>query len=281
MVDAKPGVVTAVLGPRRLNVSAGKSDYDNLPCHEDYGRVAQVGDPVMLLQLSEAQWVVAMYLGDQNRLYIPPQPKVPTVTVQGTAPTGMTQITGTYVSQETYSNPASLVYVWGTAPPTPAAPGTVLSFAPLTSGTYDDYYTGWRTDDDKVRQAGGGNARGLWFYGNTITAGLASVTPAKIQLTVTRSSEYHGYPSPYLAVRLHNHGSQPAGVPVFTEAFTGPTIGRGETTTFDLPVSWASQIKAGTAAGVGLWTGSPDDLQNVYALGASSDVSGLITITTT
>ena len=269
MEDSRPAVVDSVLGPRRLNLVAGGSFYLNVPCPQWYGLVAKVGDTVLLVPTGPGAWAVTMCLDDTDRLYTP---RTPRITVQGTAPAGQTQISAVYAVRPSLDSP-DVTFVWASAPPAVSGP---LKFTPLSSGTYDDYYTGWRTDDNKVRQGGDGNAKGLWFFGAGAFASLGAVTPTRIQLTVTRYDGVNGsFGAVQAIVRLHNYAAQPAGDPVLAETFYGPAIGKGETATFDLPLSWATALKAGTALGVGLADG---DL--MYALGAGG-TSGQLTVTTT
>lgn len=274
-MDAMAAVVDSILGPRRLNVTAGGSFYLNVPCPQWYGAVAQVGDRVLLQPIGQGEWAVTMCLDDTDRLYRQPLPHAPRVTVQGTAPAGQTLISAVYAARPSLDTP-DLTFVWASEPPAPPAAPSTLVFTPLSSGTYDNYFSGWRTDDNKVRQGGDGNAKGLWFFGAGAFASLASVTPARIQLTVTRYDGVNGsYGSVQANVRLHNHAAQPGGAPTLADTFPGPSIGKGETATFDLPLSWAAALKAGTAAGVGLGDG-----ELMYVLGAGGP-SGQLTITTT
>lgn len=261
--DPKTGTVVGVLSPRRVNVASTGSGYYNVPIPQWY--VPQLGDTVVLTFYNQGQCYVSMVLDDRAALYLQTIPTFPTITVQDTAPGGMSTISATYTQSGVTTNP-NITFVRSTPVAPPTAP-TVTSVYPATSNTYDSYYSGWRTDDNRPRQGSGPGASfgasGLWFYGSGAFGFLSGHTITSLTMTVERFTSGGAFAGVQLHPLLHSYATQPGGAPAFigsdpVPAGASPSVGQG--VTFSLPLSFATALQGGSAAGVGIYGGTSDYL---------------------
>lgn len=144
------------------------------------------------------------------------------------------------------------------APPAITVGKTVI--APVETASYIS--TGWRTDNDSVRQGaygGGANNTGAVFYGMKPSS-LAGATITKATIQVKRLPQGLLFATVGSTLRLMTESTKPSGAPTLTSSTTGPALGlSGIDNAFEIPVSWAQAMVDGTAGGIAFFDsdGSP------------------------
>lgn len=163
---------------------------------------------------------------------------------------------------------------------TPPTPPTTTTWNSSEGDSYRTVYNSWR-NDGTVRQGqfeNNGNHTGCWFFGSGPSTTVTGKTISKIRIYLKRLGT-SGNDSTTVTIRGHTHTSQPGGSPTLTSnvALLNVTFKRGEGKWITLPSSFHSQFNAGTAKGMGLFTGS----SGTSAYYASFDDSARIEITYT
>jgi hypothetical protein len=102
--------------------------------------------------------------------------------------------------------------------------------------------------------------RGGFFYGTKIADACAGKTLASMQLKLTRQRGIGADRPRPAQVWLHNFVSAPADLWGMTDGpIPGLALSPGGTRLWDVPADWASQLAAGTAKGLAVYTSEPDD----------------------
>jgi hypothetical protein len=140
-------------------------------------------------------------------------------------------------------------------PPHPPPTTGTMTFTALSALTYRT--GGIRTDRTGVMSGddGAGLNQGAWFYGTAPAATLTGATITNARIYCDRRT---GGPDGGIAISayLHNTPTATAAPPPIT---AGPTVigtlAVGDSAWLDIPVTWAQQIIAGTARGLGIYKG--------------------------
>lgn len=270
MSEPQPGRVSGVVGDWVVNIAMPNgSEYPSVVAPQWYA--PQVGDEVLVGFYGGGNPYIAQVLTTADRWRRTPIPASSSISSAATAPPGAVQA-GAIWYTPSVDNPAVTLIPGAVAYVPPPAPPGVLTYNATNSGTWDNYYNGWR-GDQWVYQAGDGNAAGIFLYEYGFP-GLSAVTPTRITFTLTRYEGVNGSFGP-VAVHLWSHGYTgfPGVRPVMGTETIPAAVGKGETLTFDIDLAYANQLKSGAALGLGVTSG---DYMRLY--GAFQPPSGQINI---
>lgn len=146
--------------------------------------------------------------------------------------------------------------------PPPSKPETVtgrFTVSPVETRSYRS--SGWRFDNTDVYQGeygGWGNHIGCVFYGGKPRA-LAGSTVTSATIRVRRPNRGGAYAPQATTLRLVEQATRPGGAPTLGASTSGPSLRRGDTTTFTIPDSWGQALVNGTSGGLAVYEsdGSP------------------------
>jgi hypothetical protein len=155
------------------------------------------------------------------------------------------------------------------------------TFTPTRTASYrtaDAFSAGWRTDNDRVYQGEFGNNgshTGCAFYGNQV-ASLSGKTVTQAWIKVRRPSSGGAAAAQTVTMGRIAEKSKPSGAPTFSNSFTGPSLGWGDTNThFTIPNSAAQALVDGSAGGLGIHVASTP----YVILDGLSDYAGAFALT--
>lgn len=257
-----PTVTVAVAGTQVPNVGYNTDTY-----------TPQVGDSVIVAKIADQLWVL--------QSMTPNRSGASSVSVVNAAPgAGWSSIASTYVASGVTANPAVQFVLT-----TPVTPPTTLAVHAITSGVHQ---VGTAPEWPPTHRLAQGaytapgltiTYTGLWIYSG-LAAALSGLTITRVQLTVAVSTT--GRSPVQLHLYEHNLSALPtSGAPTITGPAFSPTAANvvlGSTTTFDLPLSWAADFKAGTQKGIAISSTSPSDFIELLGVDESS-ASGVLTFT--
>lgn len=227
------------------------------PCVVSYTD-RQVGDQVLVAQLSRKNWLVLGVPGQQLVIPDPAPPVIPptvTVMMSETAPTGTgwQQASVLPFVRDDGNGARSVYFQLGTPPPPPSQPPAQtpkpVSVAPNAIGSYR---TTGQTDPGLIQ--GDWYSTRWWaamFYGSDITAAIGSNTVDSMTLTVARLDDTSGW-NRSINVHCGSHSRGTKGpVTSLDNVHVLGGLQHGEQKTFTLPDDIVAALKSGDGLGFG------------------------------